>query len=148
MRIVLDTNVYLSAFTAQGLSQPVFEHCLEEHDLLISQEILSEFAVGLRRKFKMPAGLVETLVSFVRGAGILEEVSPIDPASCRDRSDLHILGLAVQAKADVIVSGDLDLWEIRPFQAILILSPRQFWERERTPRKWIQSRRARYRKKG
>jgi putative PIN family toxin of toxin-antitoxin system len=148
MRIILDTNVILAAFTAHGLSHAVFELCLEEHELFISEDILAEFSAVLRRTFKMPAELIETSISFLRTAGTLEKPVPVDPASCRDPSDLHILGLAARTRADVIISGDHDLLDLRSFQRIPILSPRQFWEKEHPPRPGVHSHRAVYRKKG
>jgi predicted nucleic acid-binding protein len=42
MRIVLDTNVIVAAFAARGLCADVFEVCLENHTIIISEFILSE----------------------------------------------------------------------------------------------------------
>jgi putative PIN family toxin of toxin-antitoxin system len=47
-------------------------------------------------------------------------------AACRDPTDDKFLELAVNGRADVIVSGDGDLLALHPFRAIPILTPAQF----------------------
>jgi len=45
---------------------------------------------------------------------------------CRDRDDDHVLACALAAKAEYLVTGDSDLLEIKNFQGIKILTPREF----------------------
>ena len=42
---------------------------------------------------------------------------------CRDPKDDKFLELAVDAKADWIITGDKDLLELSPFQSTSILTP-------------------------
>ncbi len=49
-------------------------------------------------------------------------------AACRDPKDDKFLELAVSGKASHIISGDLDLLALHPFQSISILSPQSFLE--------------------
>ena len=51
--------------------------------------------------------------------------SPCD-SRCRDPKDVKFLELAVGAGAGLILSGDIHLLELHPFQGIAILSPQQF----------------------
>ena len=46
--------------------------------------------------------------------------------ACRDHKDDKFLDLAIDGKADVILSRDPDLLELNPFQNIPILSPADF----------------------
>jgi|GEM_PF-136308 len=131
MKIVFDTNVILSAYVARGLANTVFEHCLEEHEIVISAPILAELESRLQEKLKIPKHNVAIMSDLLRIACQVDAVSEVDPSACRDRTDLHILGLALHSKADVIVSGDEDLLIIRSFNGIPIQTPRQFWESER-----------------
>jgi predicted nucleic acid-binding protein len=39
---VLDTNVLLAAFATRGLCEAVFEACLADHDVVLSEHILRE----------------------------------------------------------------------------------------------------------
>jgi predicted nucleic acid-binding protein len=45
---------------------------------------------------------------------------------CRDSDDIKVLGLAIAANADYIVTGDKDLLVLESFQGIPILNPRSF----------------------
>ena len=63
-------------------------------------------------------------------AGLLREAELVSATEtitiCRDPKDNKFLDLAVAGKADYIVSGDMDLLVLHPFQGIQILSPRAF----------------------
>lgn len=131
MKIVFDTNVILSAYLTRGLACTMFEHCLEEHEIIISTQILAELESRLQQKLKIPREKASAMLNLLRIACQVSAISEVDPSSCRDQSDLHILGLAENSKADIIISGDDDLLCIRAFQGIPIWSPRQFWEMER-----------------
>lgn len=47
----------------------------------------------------------------------------------RDPSDNKFIGLALDAGARILISGDLDLKEVHRYQGIEILSPAGFYER-------------------
>ena len=49
--------------------------------------------------------------------------------ACRDPDDNILLALAVDGKADTIVSGDKDLLELNPFRGIPIIKPAEFLAR-------------------
>jgi predicted nucleic acid-binding protein len=53
----------------------------------------------------------------------------VEADSCRDPDDLLILGTALAAGADGIVSGDKDLLVLGSFRGIAILKPRALWHR-------------------
>ena len=131
MKIVFDTNVILSAYLTRGLACTVFEHCLEEHEIIISTQILAELESRLQQKLKISQERASAMLNLLSIACQISAISEVDPSCCRDQSDLHILGLAHHSKADIIVSGDDDLLSIRSFQGIPILSPRRFWDMER-----------------
>jgi hypothetical protein len=50
--------------------------------------------------------------------------------ACRDARDDKFLELAVDGRADLIVTGDLDLLELHPFRGIAILTPTDYLRRE------------------
>jgi predicted nucleic acid-binding protein len=58
----------------------------------------------------------------------------VDLASLRDPNDAPILGTAIAARAEVLVSGDNDLLVLGTFQSIPILSPRDFHNRHLAPK--------------
>ena len=131
MKIVLDTNVIVAAYATRGLAYSVFRLCLQKYKLIISSIILEELESNFTKKLNMPPDEASMNLSFLRRTCGIGEITAVDPSRCRDRNDLHILGLAENTKADMIITGDNDLLEIRSYKGISILSPRQFWEMER-----------------
>jgi putative PIN family toxin of toxin-antitoxin system len=59
--------------------------------------------------------------------GIVEFVPIIQLVSeCRDPKDDKFLEVALNGRADVIITGDADLLALHPWQEIAILSPAQY----------------------
>jgi putative PIN family toxin of toxin-antitoxin system len=131
MRILFDTNVIFSAFSARGLAQAVFELCLENHTIIISEHILSELNAHLRKKLKLPGEKTQLIIDYLRESCSLGEESQIKKAACRDENDIHILGLAEKTQPDFIITGDMDLLVLKKYRSTPILTPREFWEKEK-----------------
>jgi putative PIN family toxin of toxin-antitoxin system len=51
-------------------------------------------------------------------------------AACRDPKDDKFPELAINGKAEIIVSGDADLLALNPFRGIPIVTPAIFLQRE------------------
>jgi len=131
MKIVFDSNVLIAAFASRGLADAVIRLSLKKHQIIVSSEILKEIEKAFLSKLKMPAEKVRLLLDFIKLYAVIEKPIPVDPESCRDPNDLHILGLAETATADLIITGDQDLLVLGFYKGIPILSPRRFMENER-----------------
>ena len=134
MRVVLDSSVVIAAFATQGLCHGVFEACLADHVLLVSDELLDEVRRNLIRKVRVPEPVAEGIVGLLRTQAEFHRPAFVEEDACRDSSDRHILGLALAARCDCLVTGDDDLLILRQFRGIEILTPRRFWERLRASR--------------
>lgn len=134
MRILLDTNVIFSAFAARGLAQAVFELCLEKHTIVISEFILSEVSAYLHKKLKMPKENAELIIDYLKESCSLGQESAVNKGVCRDEEDLHILGLAKKMRVGFIVTGDTDLLVLKKYRQTSIVTPREFWEKEKKRR--------------
>lgn len=126
MKIVLDANVIIAAFAARGLCESIMEVCLSEHEILLCDELLEGILRNLRRKIKLSAQIVDDISDLLMEQASMTDPIPLRPDICRDSDDVKILGLAVAASANYIVTGDKDLLVLKEFQGILILSPRAF----------------------
>jgi putative PIN family toxin of toxin-antitoxin system len=126
MRVVLDTNVLISAFIARGVCNELLEHCGLQHRVIVSGFILQEFQERLVSKFNYTPQEAAEAADLIES--IAETVVPLALGSpvCRDRDDDAILGTAVAADAVCIVTGDADLLVLGEFRGIPILRPAEF----------------------
>lgn len=130
MKVVLDTNVLIAAFITRGPCAELWEHCVFQHSILLSNWIIIEFNSVLQRKFNLPPDCVDSATNLLKeNSTILQHPSLVE-AVCRDKDDDQILALAISGNADCIVTGDDDLLVLKVFKGIPIIKPNKFWEFE------------------
>lgn len=128
MRLVLDTNVLVSAFLWNGIPGRLIELAGEkEIDLYTSRTLLVELSEVLhRRKFTKPVQATGfTAIEIVKHYQRLAHrvtVRQLTQQISRDADDDQVLACALAAKADFIVSGDKDLLTLKAFRKIPIVS--------------------------
>ena len=127
MKIVLDSNVIVAAFSSRGLCASLFELCLDRYTIMISDFILAEVSRILQDRFKMPSKNVKTIVDYLQEFCVITSYQKLPKRICRDPYDDEILALAISSEADYIITGDKDLLDLKDYQSIQIVSPRQFW---------------------
>ena len=135
MRLILDTNVILAAFAGRGLAHALFELCLEKHEIIISEHILSEVQRNLQKKLKMPKDKILMITEYLKEFCTFSNFIKLDKEACRDIDDVKILGLSEIAKPEYIITGDKDLLVLKEFHSVPIITPRQFWEISKEKRK-------------
>jgi putative PIN family toxin of toxin-antitoxin system len=127
MKIVLDANVIIAAFAAKGLCSDIFRFCIESAKVFCSKELLIECEKTLKKKIKLPSDKVEKLIIYLKNQMEILEPEIVDATYCRDKNDLHVLGIAKKSKANFIITGDNDLLVLKKFEKTKIYAPRQFW---------------------
>ena len=135
MRVILDTNVILAAFAGRGLANGVFELCLDKHEIILSEHILTELKKNLQKKLKMPEDKVQRIIEYLREFCTISHYKRLDRMVCRDAEDAKILGLSEVAEPDYIITGDSDLLSLKEFNSVPIITPREFWEISKGKRK-------------
>ena len=132
MRIVLDTNVLVSAFISKdGNPAALLDVALTlpEIEVVLSDEIPGEFGDVLsrrkvRERFHYSQEDVSGFVRIIRNAvSIVKPTSNIKLVE-DDPDDDVIINTAYDGKADYIVSGDSHLKAMKEFKGIVILSPK------------------------
>lgn len=126
MRVVLDANVLFAAFTASGTCAQVFEDVVARHVLLVTARILDDSTRAMVRKAGASRAEADRAAAAVAAVAEAHEPGPLPEPVCRDPDDDHVLALAVEGRAAVIVAGDRDLLVLREFRGVPILTPRQF----------------------
>ncbi|MBF0490365.1 MAG: putative toxin-antitoxin system toxin component, PIN family [Candidatus Omnitrophica bacterium] len=128
MKLVLDTNVLISAIMFGGKSREILEMGISgKIKIATSQDILKEFAeVLVGKKFRVSVSVVQQTIHEL--SQIAEVVIVTDRINLikNDPDDNRILECALSAKANYIVSGDSDLLTLKKFKRIKILSPNDF----------------------
>jgi len=127
MKVVLDSNIYIAAFSSRGLCSSLFELCLDSTNIMISEHILSELSRAFIESIKLPLDKVNDIISYLREHCEVVDHKKLDNRFCRDIDDDNILALAKECKADYIITGDEDLLVLEIFESIPILRPRDFW---------------------
>lgn len=130
LRVVVDVNVLISFLIGRRLGG--FIAALRQNDfvLLVSPQLLAEMMdVAARPRFRkhFPVEFAHQLVLALADAGESVEAGSIGqtPLS-RDPKDDYLLLMARKGKADVLITGDDDLFKLERFGKTRILSPRAF----------------------
>ncbi|MHB1662089.1 MAG: putative toxin-antitoxin system toxin component, PIN family [bacterium] len=128
-RVVIDTNVILSALLFKGKLSKIVE--LWEKELiipLISKETFNELkrVLGYPKfsltKDEINSIIEEYILPYFEAADITASVKGV----CRDSEDDKFLSCAVSAKADYIISGDMDLCDLKRYRFVKIIKPVEF----------------------
>lgn len=126
MKVVVDTNVLISAFVFGGNAERALEKVIALGELICSDFILTELTRVLTAKFEVPADKVSRILDTLSQTAIIIEPNSPLPNICRDPDDNNILQLAESANVDFIVTGDKDLLILGSFGNIQIISPTTF----------------------
>lgn len=128
MKVVIDTNIWISYLIGtllHGLDERILS---KEIKIVVSEEMLKELSeVVTRPKFKniFTKKRIKALFSLLDNYAIV--VSPTQKiVACRDGKDNFLLEVALEGKADYLVTGDNDLLVLNPFQNIKIVKPKDF----------------------
>lgn len=129
MKVFTDINFLVSAFATHGLSSEVFQMILSQHELLTSEVVLKELRQILVKELKLPHTVITEIEQFLRKYPV--EPYPSRPAiiNIRDQDDRWVLASAINAKSEVLITGDRNFLEVAgKVNKLRILTPRQFWE--------------------
>lgn len=127
MRIFLDTNVLASSIATRGLCSELLESVIHDHELLTCQPVLEELERVLLEKFRLPGLVVEEFLSMLKTEGRMVASQKTPSISIKDASDVSILACAIAGNADVFVTGDKELLDLRKIDNLPIVSPRELW---------------------
>jgi uncharacterized protein len=128
IRAVLDTNVLVSALThPHGRVAPLWRAARDRrYQLLVSPAIISEVGKALRTVFRWDERRITNRLKLLSKIGeIIVPRTSLNVVS-NDPDDNRILECAVEGTADVIVSGDRHLRNLKSYQGIPIMRPVDF----------------------
>lgn len=129
MKIVIDTNVLVSAVIRDRLPERVLRWCLANESVrwLVSPAILAEYLEVIQRpRFALPPEVIDWWASLLTADTVMTAAQPL-PDFPRDRKDAPFLACAGGKGADYLITGDGDFSEARRLvPQVKIVSVREF----------------------
>ena len=131
-RVVLDTNVLISAFLSRsGIPNQILRQVGQSYRLFIGKAILEEtervlHEPNIRKRVKLTEGDIQDFLNSLRAAAFVIENMPSLRVIEDDPDDDAILACALAAQADYLVSGDMHLRRLKSYKGIQIVSPSEF----------------------
>jgi putative PIN family toxin of toxin-antitoxin system len=126
--VVLDSNIYVSALVFGGNPRAILE--LAEQGLFevsVSDPIKGDVERVLGLKFSWTKERISDATAYLWT--LAHSISPHQTVTdCIDPDDNRVLECALEARAQVIVTGDNHLLKLHPYREISIFTPKQFLE--------------------
>jgi putative PIN family toxin of toxin-antitoxin system len=128
IRLVLDTNVYVAASSPKSFIDTFIfasKTSINPYTIYISPQILVEVQGKLVERMKYTQA---DAVAFLRSVqAVSEVVYPKQQIKVvkRDPDDNKILECAIEAAADMIITADKDLLDLKSYESIAIVHPSQ-----------------------
>lgn len=127
LRVVFDTNVYIAALLRPGLSEELVSRGLRGEFMICSSEyIFTELRRKLADKQLLPIANVAAYINFIKKRVEIIAVTTAEKVIARDPDDDHILACAQCAKANLIITLDQDLLQLKEWRGIAIMHPKTF----------------------
>jgi len=128
MRIVIDTNILVSAIFFDGLPENLIRLVLENLvNTIVSKEIIQEYEDTIQEMVlkTKKTDFCFSLVSFLEHVEIIMPKTNVE--ICRDADDNKFINCALDGNCNFIISGDHDLLVLKEYQNIKIISVREFF---------------------
>ena len=130
MKIVIDTNIVISATFFGGIPRKVIDLVIKGNVIAYTNAaILAEYEettldMTVSKKGHINQNLFDQFIDTVH---VIDAVAAVNV--CRDPDDNKFIACAVDAKAIYIVSGDKDLLTVEKYDEIEIVTAKEFYER-------------------
>ena len=123
MRVVFDTNIYVSALVLPGSrGDSALQRIVDGRDqLLLSRAILAELLGVLASKFSRNAEELSRVALFLDELGVLVETSTT-VSELADEPDNRVLECALDGAAECIVTGDKTMLALARWRGIRLVS--------------------------
>ena len=125
IKVIIDSNVLVSILKGSKKLLPIYlAFRNKKFILVVTPQLLKELAAVLYRpRLKIDAKDIKELFRVIKERSLYIKPSgkPLD--LCRDPEDDFILQAALEAKADMVVTGDKDLLVLHPFKNTPVITP-------------------------
>jgi putative PIN family toxin of toxin-antitoxin system len=133
LKAVFDTNVLVSAVLSDGVCRKLLAHLPAGRlRLLLSPDTTQEFLAVLNRpKFGLASGQAEQILAqdLLPFSDVVQPSNALLQYPCRDPKEDKFLSCALAGQAIFLVTGDLDLLELKSRYKFEIIEPRAALEK-------------------
>jgi len=128
MRLVVDTNVFVSAALKEGSWPAHTIRWVFKYDGLLKSAATEQELFAVLQRPRFADKIAPIFLQEVRAMLMMAELVTIAErmALCRDPADDKFIELAVNGNADLIVTGDADLLALDTMRDIPIVTPAAF----------------------
>ncbi|MCL4475287.1 MAG: putative toxin-antitoxin system toxin component, PIN family [Nitrospirae bacterium] len=127
MKVVFDTNIFISALVIPGgQAEKAISRITEGKDILfMSKPIISEILSVLAKKFSRDSEAISRMAVYLSDlATIVHPAKRINVLA--DKADNRIIECAVSGKADAIVTGDREMLDLKEYLGIRVISLKEY----------------------
>lgn len=128
MIAVFDTNVLIAAIITEGICSKLLHRARAgEFSLVSCPFIMQELRRILSKKLRLSHDeIVSAMEPISEAISKVIEHSIKVKDTCRDADDDNIIACAVAAKAAYLVTGDSDLLDLKSYNSVKMITPRDF----------------------
>jgi len=127
VKLVIDANILVSAYTVEGAVRERWRSGLGLHELIISPEIFSEVERTLREaQFGLSGANIRAILLDILDRCVLVRARSKYEGSVGDEKDRHLANLAREVGADSILTGDQALLEMQTIAGVRVMSLSEF----------------------
>ncbi len=127
MRVVFDTNIFISAFVIphSQAEKAILKIIDGDDSLIISTEIIKEVLSVLSKKFNRDREAISHTALYL--SDLDELIKPGKKLNIfKDEPDNRILECAIFGKADAIVTGDREMLKLKTYEGIKIITLKEY----------------------
>jgi putative PIN family toxin of toxin-antitoxin system len=140
-KIVIDTNILVSALIAKGFPSRIIDELIleEKVSLCLSNDVWEEYVEVLSRErfSKYPSFKTNAKIVLSKLIDLAIQFQPnLKINKIKDEADNKFLELAVFANAEFLITGNTLDFTFDRFKNVKIVTPREYWENHK-PKKGL-----------
>jgi uncharacterized protein len=131
MRIVLDTNVFISGIFFSGPPAAILKAWRDSLlQIVISLPIIEEYQqVSMSLVEKYPRIDIQQIIDIIMIKSEFVDVNNVVESVCEDQDDDKFIECAIAGNCKIIISGDKHLLKVSGYKGITVLKPGEFTSR-------------------
>ena len=126
MRVVLDSNVLVSALVGHSEPRRLLIRLLDGHVIISSRKMLAELEDVLsKRKFELPKHNIDEFMLIIVKGSHITPVTDCPKVILEDADDDVVLATALSGDTEYIVTGDRHLLKLKKYKGIWVVTVRE-----------------------